>query len=122
MIPATSLLRTVKPKRIVLVDAYWTRDKDPRIPLGHASLLAALRERTSVDVRPVVVAVNEQTPRDISLLDRVLAETSGLSPSDVIVACGVYVWSEAVMQNLMTGLRARGFSGRIVLGLSLIHI
>lgn len=116
MIPATSLLRTVKPKRIVLVDAYWTRDKDPRIPLGHASLLAALRERTSVDVRPVVVAVNEQTPRDISLLDRVLAETSGLSPSDVIVACGVYVWSEAVMQNLMTGLRARGCSGRIVLG------
>ena len=24
-------------RTIVLVDLYWTRDKDPRVPLGHAS-------------------------------------------------------------------------------------
>ena len=29
-------------RRVVLVELYWTRDKDPRVPLGHASILASL--------------------------------------------------------------------------------
>lgn len=48
-------------RRVVLVDFYWTRDKDPRVPLGHASLLAALRA-DGVEVRSVVIAVNEGVP------------------------------------------------------------
>ena len=32
-------------RRVIVVDFYWTRDKDPRVPRGHASILTALRER-----------------------------------------------------------------------------
>ncbi|MCA9574047.1 MAG: hypothetical protein KC668_01380, partial [Myxococcales bacterium] len=45
-------------RRVVLVDFHWTRDKDPRVPLGHASLLAALSAQPTLDVRSLVVPVN----------------------------------------------------------------
>ena len=43
-------------RRIILVDFYWTRDKDPRVPLGHASLLTTLRAREGLDVHPILSA------------------------------------------------------------------
>ena len=41
----------------MLVDLPWTRDKDPRVPLGHASILASLRQ-AGVSARSVVAPVN----------------------------------------------------------------
>ena len=42
-------------RRVVLADFYWTRDKDPRVALGHASMLTELRAATTADVRSVVL-------------------------------------------------------------------
>lgn len=96
---------------IVLVDLPWSRDKDPRVPLGHASLLAALA-RAGVDARSIIAPVNE-TSAD-AVVDRVLDECR--APVTTDVAIGAYVWCEHVVQRVIRGLRERGFAGRIILG------
>jgi radical SAM superfamily enzyme YgiQ (UPF0313 family) len=102
-------------RRVVLVDVYWTRDKDPRVPLGHGCLLAALRADPAIDARSIVLPVNSSlSATDIAA--RILAETAGLPPQQVDVAIGAYIWNERVLQLLLPALRSRGFRGRIILG------
>ena len=103
-------------RRIILVDLYWTRDKDPRIPLGHASLLAALRQRAELDVRSIVVAVNAPHLDAAGLVAAILEQAQGIAASDVDVAFGAYVWAEALLQDVLRQLRDAGFQGRLVLG------
>ncbi|HEY8206183.1 MAG TPA: radical SAM protein [Myxococcaceae bacterium] len=103
-------------RRVVLVDLYWTRDKDPRVPLGHASLLAALQARTRADVRSVVLAVNAPGTGADAVVRAILGAADDLGPGEVDVAIGVYVWNEALVQALLPALRSAGFQGRIVLG------
>ncbi len=102
------------PRHLILISLNWTRDKDPRIPLAQASLLASARE-AGIAVTPGSFAVN----------------APGLDPAQVIawiegrsaahgaradVGLGVYVWNEHWVQRIVRGLRARGFAGRIILG------
>lgn len=103
-------------RRIVLVDLYWTRDKDPRVPLGHASLLTVLRQHPTLDVRPIAAAVNGPGADAGCLTDAILAEVGDRAPADVDVAFGAYVWGEALLQEVLRRLRQAGFRGRIVLG------
>ena len=103
-------------RRVVLVDLPWGRNKDPRVPLGHASLLAALAKYTTADVRSVVMAVNDAGIGADDVVTHVLAECAGANGDNTDVAIGVYVWSEALVQKLIAGLRGRGFAGRIILG------
>lgn len=103
-------------RRIILVDFYWTRDKDPRVPLGHASILTTLRERGGLDVRSIVVAVNEPHLDAAGISTAILKETEGIPPADVDVAFGAYVWGEALLQDVLRRLRASGFQGRLILG------
>jgi hypothetical protein len=107
---------------LVLVDLPWTRDKDPRIPLGHASLLAALRARTKAEVRPLVLPVNDPASRVGAAVGAILGAAGGVGAgengeADVAdVAIGVYVWNEALVQRLLPALRSAEFRGRIILG------
>ena len=103
-------------RRIILCDFYWTRDKDPRVPLGHASLLAALHAADVADVRTVVVPVNAPPSSVKAIVAMILGHADGVDARHVDVAIGIYVWSEEVVQALILLLRARGFSGRIILG------
>jgi hypothetical protein len=103
-------------RHVVLVDLFWTRDKDPRVPLGHASLLTALRRNPDLDVRSIVVAVNDPGTTVESVTAWILAEVGDSPPADVDVAIGAYVWNEAFLKVLLPCLRAAGFGGRIVLG------
>lgn len=100
-------------RRIVLVDLPWSRPKDPSVSLAHGSLVAALRANTSGEIRSVVVPVNE-APSASGIADRVLDELAGAEDADV--AIGVYVWSDNIVRDVATELRARGFVGRIILG------
>lgn len=107
--------RGASDRKVVLVDFYWTRDKDPRVPLGHASLLAALR-RAGVTVESMAIAVNAGVDVD-AVADRIVAHTGGASGAgDVDVAIGAYVWAERAVRGVLRGLRARGFAGRIIVG------
>ncbi|MFO0563986.1 MAG: B12-binding domain-containing radical SAM protein [Polyangiales bacterium] len=103
-------------RRIVLVDLYWTRDKDPRVPLGHASLLASLRARIDLDVRSLVFAVNTGRLAPDAVVAAILTEVGGLARDEVDVALSAYVWSESLVHAIVARLRRAGFEGRIVLG------
>lgn len=103
-------------RSIILVDLYWTRDKDPRVPLGHASLLAALAQEPDLDIHSVVVPVNLGNIDPEALATRILACVHDRAPGAVDVAIGAYVWAEELLQRLLPLLRARGFRGRIILG------
>jgi radical SAM superfamily enzyme YgiQ (UPF0313 family) len=103
-------------RRIILVDLCWTRDKDPRIPLGHASILAALRARGDLDVRPLVFAVNAGVLDPDAVSEAILDEARGVSAHDVDVAIGAYVWGEDLLGAIVSRTRAAGFRGRIILG------
>jgi hypothetical protein len=111
----TPELKAAAARRIVLVDLYWTRDKDPRVPLGHGSLLAALRAAPDLDSRSLVLAVNcGHSTADIAA--RILEQVDGVTADRVDVAIGAYIWNEPIVQDLLPMLRAKGFDGRIILG------
>lgn len=103
-------------RRIILCDFYWTRDKDPRVPLGHASLLAALRAAAGAEVRTVVAPVNLAPPSLAAITAEILTHARGLHPDEVDIAIGVYVWAEDLVQAVIQRLRLLGFAGRIILG------
>lgn len=100
---------------ILLVDFYWTRDKDPRIPLGHASLLASLTARPGVTARSIPIAVNDNA-LDLEAIASDLIEQAVGEHERVDIAIGAYVWAEERVKPLLTLLRAGGFRGRIILG------
>lgn len=103
-------------RKIILVDFYWTRDKDPRVPLGHASILTTLRELANVEVVSVIEAVNDGQLHPEEIVARILRETYGLHHSDVDIAFGAYVWGEELLQYVLKRLRQEGYGGRIILG------
>lgn len=103
-------------RRIVLVDFYWTRKKDPRLSLGHASILANLREREGLDVRSFSRAVNGANSDADKVASDIFDETQDMAPTEVDVAFGAYVWGEKLLQQVLPRLRALGFRGRIILG------
>lgn len=103
-------------RRLVLVDFYWTRDKDPRIPLGHASILSTIRALTDVDVRSVVMAVNAARLSPENVASQILEEAAGCADADVDIAFGAYVWAEELLQRVLFEIHKLGFGGRVILG------
>lgn len=102
-------------RSLTLVDLYWTRDKDPRVPLGHASLLASVGQLPGVSVRSIVAPVNVAAIDPAELAERVHSSVEGL-PEEMDIAVGTYVWGEELVRELLARLRQRGFRGRIILG------
>lgn len=105
-----------KTRLVILIELFWTRDKDPRTPLGHASLRAALHALNEVEVSSLVRPVNLAPLFAGELADEVMARVGDRAHDEVDVAIGVYVWSENLIQALLPALRVRGFKGRIILG------
>ena len=88
-------------REVVLVDLYWTRDKDPRVPLGHASLLAELARagvRAHSLARPVQACHGVE-----ALAAEIEARCRARDASAVDVALGVYVWNEELTGPLVHG-------------------
>ena len=101
-------------RSIILIELPWGRDKDPRVPLGHASLLASLKKFGKGEVISIVAPINGSSTNPHSLKSRILelSEVRG----DLDLAIGAYVWAEDVIKELLVLLRASGFTGRIILG------
>ena len=87
------------------------RDKDPRTPLGHASLLAVLNQ-LGVPYSSHVHEVNAERFDVAKAVANILSDLC----EDSMLAVGVYVWAEDIVQNLLSRARDSGFSGPIVLG------
>ena len=102
-------------RNLLLVEFPWGRDKDPRVPLGHASLLAVLKNLSNVKFKSFVKPINSS---DFSLKDvkqEILYELSEFG-ENTDIALGVYVWCEELVKSILTYLRANNFTGRIILG------
>ena len=100
---------------IILVELPWGRNKDPRIPLGHASLLASLNINTSCNIFSIVECINDDDFSIDRIFDRIfklLQTKKNIST----IGFGVYVWSEDTIQQLISRIRESGFRGKIVLG------
>jgi radical SAM superfamily enzyme YgiQ (UPF0313 family) len=102
-------------RRLLLLSLDWTRAKDPRIPLGHASLMASLHE-SGVPVSGYSFAVNEEGFSAAQVIDLVDREASLAGPAALDLGVGAYVWNEPHLQVILRELRRRGFTGHIILG------
>lgn len=113
-LPILSHAPSTSTRGVVLVDMPWTRDKDPRVPLGHASLAASLLG-AGIPVAPVVAPVNSDQFSVADVRQRVLDAARLLGPS-VVIAIGAYVWCEPFVQELLPALATALPSARIVVG------
>ena len=106
---------SVHPHRsVVLVDMPWTRDKDPRVPLGHASLRSSLRA-AGVPTAAVVEPINAAGFSVERVLEGIL-RAARTTERGVVVAIGAYVWCEPALAALLPQVRASLPQARIVLG------
>ncbi|WP_232293227.1 B12-binding domain-containing radical SAM protein [Stigmatella aurantiaca] len=94
----------------------WTRAKDPRVPLGHASLVASLRAAAGIEVSHRSFHLNSADFQLESVVEAVLDWDRGTRGQSGDLGIGVYIWNEHLVHCLLGELRRRGFSGRIVLG------
>ncbi|MBN1203842.1 MAG: radical SAM protein [Myxococcaceae bacterium] len=104
-----------RPRRIILMSIDWSREKDPRLPLGHASIVAALRQ-VGGDVQAFSFAINQAAFSEECILWTILDSARGAEPEQVDVGIGVYVWNDRVVKRLLVALRRNGFKGRLILG------
>ena len=105
---------TTSKRTIILVEFPWGRDKDPRVPLGHASLLTSLKKIGNGEIISIVSPINDDTTTPEMLNNRIMSITE--SADEIDLAIGAYVWAEEVIIRLLPMLRASGFTGRIILG------
>ena len=105
----------MKKTRLVLVEFPWGRDKDPRVPLGHASMLAMVTNLPNVSCKSFVRPINSSNFNVESIKHEILYELTK-SGEDADIAFGVYVWCEDVIKSILAFLRANNYHGRIILG------
>ncbi len=103
-------------RHLFLLSLDWTRDKDPRVPLGHASLVASIRARDAADVTYLSLPINLPSFDLEQALLPMLRLAEQVPANRLDIGIGVYVWNEIHVCLLIKALRERGFTGRIVLG------
>jgi radical SAM superfamily enzyme YgiQ (UPF0313 family) len=94
----------------------WTRAKDPRVPLGHASIVANLSATPGMEVTHRSFSLNSPDFKLESVIGEILKWERSTAGRPYDLGVGVYIWNERQVQSLLVELRRRGFSGRIVLG------
>lgn len=101
-------------KHIILIEFPWGREKDPRVPLGHASLLATLQANEKIIVHSIVREINHPT----FSIEEVFEEIRTLTQHhrNIDIGIGVYVWAEVAIQKLLPMLKTLDTEVRIILG------
>ena len=94
----------------------WTRAKDPRVPLGHASVVASLCSVSGLDVTHRSFSLNSPDFELSAVIEAILDWARDKAGRSYDLGIGVYIWNERQVQGLLVELRRRGFGGRIVLG------
>jgi len=103
-------------KVVILVEMPWGRDKDPRVPLGHASILATLKMNQDIECYSVVRPINDDDFEVSELFLDIFQLIEKNEGAKIDIAIGVYVWAEEAIQQLLRMIRYAGFDGRIILG------
>jgi len=102
-------------RNLLLVEFPWGRDKDPRVPLGHASILAMLKTIPDFECRSLVKPINDPDFELHDVTTEILNELS-IMGKNADIAIGAYVWCEDVVKSILSFLKSNNFEGRIILG------
>ena len=94
----------------------WGRDKDPRVPLGHASLIAVLNMKPEINYHSIIKPINDANFDVMDIFNEIQTIIDKDPQITFDIAFGVYVWAEEAIQALLKMLRSSGFHGRIILG------
>lgn len=97
----------------MLIALDYTRDKDPPMSLGHASILANLR-KNNIPVIAQSYAVNQPTFSSENVAEFILKTATVYPKMDL--AMGAFIWNESALQIILSKIRQNGFNGRIILG------
>ena len=103
-------------RTVLLVSLDWSRPKDPRTPLGQASLLAALRAADQCDAIGISEPMNQPGFRAEAVVARLLRLAEGQPADHLDIAIGVYVWNDHHVRTILRQLRQQGCRARIILG------
>jgi len=102
---------------IIIIEFPWGRDKDPRVPLGHASLISTLDMASEINYSSLIFPINENSD---SMIEDIVFKIEEIlhsnSNNNVDIAIGAYVWAEDIIQILLKLIKNNGFKGRIILG------
>lgn len=100
-------------RKLILISLDWTRPKDPPMALGHASILASLREK-NIAVVEKSWAVNNPEFSVNSVADFIMSNRG--TNQETYLALGAYIWNENALQKIISKIRHQGFEGKIILG------
>jgi radical SAM superfamily enzyme YgiQ (UPF0313 family) len=103
---------TTKYKKLILMALDWTRPKDPPISLGHASLLANLHKNNM----PVITKTYSVNSIYFSIDELIEFAFENANHSKTLLAFGVFIWNEKIIQTIIKRLKQENFRGIIVLG------
>ena len=96
---------------IALLGLNWYREKDPRTPLGLATIATYLSLHVKFSDDPRLYFLNYDVRDNLS---DALHEILEINPR--ILGIGVYVWNTKQTGEILQGLRKLGYAGVIVLG------
>lgn len=115
----------IKPLRLSLVSLDWIRQKDPKVSLGHASILAKLYANkplmNHIDLRSFEFDVQDSFKIASQAYFEEFCEQIAneiVSSDPHLIAFGAFVWNEVHIQKLISILRQEKFNykGRILIG------
>ncbi|MFU8805748.1 MAG: B12-binding domain-containing radical SAM protein, partial [Bradymonadaceae bacterium] len=106
----------VPDKAVLLISLDWTRDKDPRVPLGHASLLTSLQGMEGLDVTGLSYAMNRPGFAADEVVSDILRWVNVHPGVELNVALGVYIWNDIHVRYIIEELQEHQAPVRLVLG------
>lgn len=113
------LLRQYK---LSLVSLDWVRNKDPKVSLGHASILAKLladeqlKKQNQVTIKSLEYDVKDSFHLGFDKFCTDIALKATVNKPDMI-AIGAFIWNEAHIQRILSILRRDlNYTGKLTLG------
>lgn len=102
---------------VIVIEFPWGRDKDPRVPLGHASLISTLDMVFKINYSSLIFPINEKSNSMIEdIIFKIEEILHSKSNYNIDIAIGAYVWAEDIIQIILKIIKNNGFKGRIILG------
>lgn len=110
--------------RVALISLDWIRPKDPKLPLGHASLIANVIQENHLDHRLKLKTYEFDVRKSFQIGDEKYFDQFCLRVSNKVlsfqpdlIALGAFVWNESHIQKIIWILRDKmKFKGKILLG------
>lgn len=104
-------------RRLILLSLDWTRQKDPPLSLGHASILANLVKK-GVSVASLEYSVNSSSYHWTQVVKDIenTLKSFGRSTPHTDIGIGAFIWNESSVQNITESLKQIGFPGRVIVG------